>query len=281
MISREAAERILREIGCAPEGEGSLGTCPVCRSAPLNISQNGNGPHFDCADGCDGIGAFLLGVASAPGADSSEEPDVPALLTLLRKRLALPELVEIVKHGRHGNSYILHLTGGRTVSIAGVTALLSQVRFRSAYLPQVRRNLPRFKAAGWDEIVEAIEQVAQERDAVATPEDETRGWLAGHLAHATVMREVDTGSAARMFSLLGKRGSPPPFFDREGRLHVRLEPVVEYLGRFGGARVTTPELSTRLSQLGFDGRRLAARQGEEVRRARYWVSSPGFEDTLR
>jgi len=282
------ADRILHQLGCGPTTDTAAYTCPRCRTAHLTITANGAGPTLTCP-GCGELSAYLQTctklpsgrVAGVPG-DGHPFGDNVDVLQILRDRLKCPELERIVKHGRRGNSYELHLKGGRVVALGAIDVLISQAKFRAAFIPQVRRNPPRHKPVEWDDVVEMIEQLAEERDAVATIEDETIGWIAGYLGRSSVTRGIDTSNTAAMFELLDDaRGDLPPFFDCEGRLHIRLEGVVQWLGRMAGVRVSTTELSARLSALDFERVRLAKRKGDDLRRAWVSISPAGFESDLR
>jgi hypothetical protein len=276
-VGLEDALRILKEQGCGPTPEKQMYTCPRCKTAALNITQNGAGPVFQCADGCVGIDATLEAIASLAVPKGAHVDTIE----VLRGKLNLPELERIVKHGRGGSSYNLHLNDGRVITIGSIAILAAQAKFRTVFLPQVRRNPPRYKPSDWDDIVEQIEQAAEERDAVATQADETMSWIAGSLHTNKLRRNINLTSSSDMFELLGPGAAgKPPFFDQDGRLHLRLEHMLEWLGRFGGIRVTMPELSARLSELDFERTQHAARHGDVTRKARYWVSPAGIEDRL-
>jgi hypothetical protein len=271
-IGLEDALRVLREQGC---GSGPY-TCPRCKSSALAIGQNGAGPTFTCAGGCENIDAYLDAVASIAVPQGAHVDHI----AVLRDKLNLPELDKVVKHGRLGSAYDLHLSDGRIVAIGNMAIVISQAKFRTVFLPQVRRNPPRYKTDEWDKIVEHIEQAAEERDAVATQADETLSWVAGSLTMGRLRRNVNVSNSAELFELLAPgHGGKAPFFDTEGRLHLRLEHIIEWLGR-SHLRVTQMELSARLSELDFERVQHAARSGDETRKARYWVSTAGIEDRL-
>lgn len=280
-LTLEAADRALLSQGCGPTAEQGSYTCPICKpcgiASALTIHVNGDGPAFSCANGCDGVYGVLQTIASLSTPKGERVDD----LAVLRDKLRAPEIKRVIKHGRHGTAYIFELDDGRQVEFDGIGAITSQPRFRAAFLPQMRRNPPRFKTSDWDDVAELIERVAEERDSVATTEDETTGWLAGYVEQASVQRNVDIGNAAEMFTLLGaQRGQLPALIDQQGRLHVRLGELVLWLDRRGGARVTAPQLSARLSRLGFERVRHAARNGDQLRRAWYAVSPPRFVDEV-
>lgn len=276
LVPLDQALRILREQGCGPNEAGGY-ICPRCRAGALTILANGAGPEYRCAGGCDAIGGYLATVATL-AVPKGEHVD---RLEVLRGKLKLPELQRIVKHGRMGSGYDLHLADGRIVVLGSMTILQSQAKFRAAFLPQVRRSPPRYKTADWDEVVELVEQSADERDTVSTLNDETLSWIAGAIADRPLRRNIDTANAATLYELLapGANGRPA-FIDTHLRLHLRLEHLTTWLGRMNGVRVTQPELSTRLSGLDFERALHQARCGEKVRKARYWVSPPGLEDQL-
>ncbi len=269
-LTLEQALATLRIVGCAPEGGPML--CPMCRKPGLVVAPNGDGPHVECEAGCDAL--TYLGAAATQAVPRGPHVDQ---IAVLRERFALPELERIVKHGRHGESYEMHLSDGRTVDIGSIVVLTTQVQFRRAFLTQVRRNPPRYKPGEWDAITETFEQAAEEVDEVATADEETLGWIESWLPAANARRDVDIGRPETLHELLGTgRGGISAFYDTSGRLYLKLDSVVGWLNRMGGARVTVPELSTRLLGAGFTRARLAARQGEEIHRGRYWVSPGRF-----
>jgi len=275
------ADRVLHQLGCGPTPESAAYTCPRCRTAHLTITSNGAGPTFTCQDCGDQSDRLQIAADGLPNG-RSPKADYVVTVEVLRDKLKLPELERIVKHGRRGNSYELHLKGGRVVALGAIDGLISQAKFRAAFIPQVRRNPPRHKPADWDDVVEMIEQIAEERDAVVTDEDEAAGWIAGYTAQAPVLRGVDTADSEQLYDLLGAgRGRLPPFFDRDGRLHLRLEDLVQWLGRQGGVYITSTALSTRLSQLDFERKRIGARWGGDLRRAWYVISPANLESDLR
>ena len=274
-VPLETAIRILKERGCTDPY-----ICPQCerngQTSALTISQNGAEPTFTCAAGCN-VAAWLRTVTTLA---NPRGPQID-LLEQIRGDLNLPELEKIVKHGRGGSAYSMHLNDGRVVTVNGVTILANQARFRQAFLPQVRRNPKRHKAADWDNVVERIEQAAEERDAVATQGDETLSWIAGALHTGRLQRNVNIDNSAEMFNMLAPgRDGRPPFIDQHNRVYLRLEHMIEWLGRLAGIRVTQPELSSRLSELDFERKQLQARKGDQVHKGRYWVSPPGLEDKL-
>jgi hypothetical protein len=264
--------RLLAQLGCTSDDEPPR--CPLCKTAELTITANGSGPHLTCARGCGHIGAYLQTIASLPGGPKGEHVDK---LAVLRDKLALPELRRVVKHGRRGDEYELHLEDGAVVELGPVAVILTQNLFRAAFLPQVRRNPPRYKPAVWDQISELIEQAAEEIE-TATGSEETIGWLMGYLRQQTIKRGVDLGDPAELYPVL--KASHDVFADRDGCLHLRLAPFVQWLNRMAGVRVTVPALSTRLTALGFRRAQHAARQGEQTTRGRYWTSPPDLESTL-
>ena len=263
----------LRSVGCAPEGGPMI--CPRCRTSGLTLTLNGTGaPRVTCStEACDGPAylATIPNIANIGGENVDK-------LAHVREKLRLPELDRIVKHGRHGDSYRMHLSDGRVIDIGSIIVLTTQAQFQRAFLTQVRRNPPYYKPADWRAVAEAFEQAAEEVDEVATADEETAGWLEAWLPSANARRDVDVAQADTLYELLGTgRGGVPAFYDTQGRLYVKLDPIVAWLGRMGGVRVTVPELSTRLLAAGFTRARLAARQGEETHRGRYWVSPPGLD----
>lgn len=264
----------LRMVGCAPEGGPMI--CPRCREPTLTLTLNGTGgPNVSCSTpDCHGA-AYLMSAATIAVVGG---PGLVDGIAQIREKLMLPELDRIVKHGRHGESYKMHLADGRVIDIGSVTVLTTQIQFRRVFLTQVRRNPPRYKPGEWDKIAEAIEQAAEEIDEIATAQEETMGWIEAWLPAANARRDVDVSQSEKLYELLGAgRGGVAAFYDTAGRLYLKLDAITGWLNRMGHGHVSTPDLSTRLSEAGFTRARLAARQGEEVHKGRYWISPGRFD----
>lgn len=275
-LTTNDVKRLLAQLGCTGEGDAPA-HCPMCKTARLTITANGAGPHLTCSNGCDHIDAYLQTVAVMP---MPRGPHVDKL-AVLRDKLGLPELERIVKIGTQGSAYELHLHGrDEPVELGPIGNIISQPKFRAAFLPQVRRNPPvRYKADVWDQIAELIEQAAEEHG-IATEHEEMIGWLLAYLPTTALEshRGVDMAQPAMLFAQL--KSTAPAFVDMEHCLHLRLQPFIQWLGRMTGVRVTLRELSGRLSAMGFERQQHAARNGTDTRNGRYWRSPQGFEETL-
>ena len=279
-ITLEDGLTALREVGCRPTEDRAAWLCPRCRVAELTIAQNGAGPHFDCAGDCGDLGAYLATLVNGLPRGRAPKGDHVDEIEVVRDKLNLPELERIVKDGRLGDHYSFVLTDGRSVAIGPVSTLTSQAKFRNAFLPQMRRQAPRFKASDWDDVVERIEKAADERDTIATAEEEALGWIGGWVGriHAPI---VDTGDSGQVWDVLA--APAPAFRAAGGRLWIRLPDLLTWIERQTSTRITLRELSLRLARLGFtkpdDGGQLTARRGSEKRQARYWISPANFEAT--
>lgn len=272
-LTETDVDRLLQQLNCT-DTEGGPPRCPVCKTAVLTITANGDGPHLECANGCVAIASYLQTVKSLP---IPKGPHVNKV-AVLRDKLALPELAKVVKHGRLGDNYELHLADDRVVSLGSIATILQQARFRAAYLPQVRRQPPRYKPADWDQIAELIEQAAEEHE-TADQAEETAGWLVSYLRNANVKRGIDLDDSAALYALLDT--DCDVFVDTRGCLHLRLAAFTQWVTRMIGVRCTVPEVAGRLSALRFQRTRHAARRGEDTTKGRYWTSPPHVEDTLR
>lgn len=196
-----------------------------------------------------------------------------------------PGLTEIIKHGRGGASYVLHYTDGDQVELGSIAALLSQPKFKAAYLPQ-RRRMPTkhtLKDAQWVRLVEAIERASVERDTVTGDTEEVRGWLARYL-RSTKAVDLNTEDTEGLYDFL--TADAGPFTDPHGRLHIRLSDLAAWINQIGGGRITSRDLSARLSELGFEHAQPSARrpshvhktrQTPDVRKQRYYASPPNLD----
>lgn len=283
-LTLEDGLAMLRQHGCAPTDDRPTWLCPRCRTGDLNVSQNGGAPGFTCGGprGCDDVGTWLTEMLKhSQGKDRATRGPHVDHVEVLRHHLQLPELQRIVKDGRRGENYQLVLQDGRVIAIGGVAVLTNQTRFRNAVLPQLRRLPPRLKPAQWDDVAEHTEQAAEERDTIASAEEEAVEWIADWLRRSSVPT-VDLGDAEQLFDLLA---SPPrALVTPDGRLCLRLPELLRWIAQRTAERISTREMSTRLAALGFtkpsDGGQLQARRGSEIRKARYWISRPGFGDRL-
>lgn len=206
-------------------------------------------------------------------------------LDYVRDILDEPDLKEIVKHGRGGASYILHYTDESTVELGNVSILLSQAKFKAAYLPQRRRMPTRhtLKEAQWIRLIEAIERAAIERDTVTGDADEARGWISRYLRSNREIT-VNTTDSEGLYDFLTPDAGP--FRDQDGHLHIRLGDLAAWVNQVGGGRITSRELSTRLSELHFEQAQPSARRPAhvhkdnrhpDVRKQRYYRAAHDFD----
>lgn len=270
-ISVADAERALQGLGYASSDDGHW-TCPSCDGhLALHVTQNGNGAHLECAAAC--APEFIAGALHGELRRLEVEANKTTTIADIRTVLDLPELRRIVKHGRGGARYVFELANGREFEFeGGIDQMLKPAQFKARFIAGVRRGYVLPRGMKHEDLVAAVEGVAEELDTVDTTDDETRAWIAGCLEH-TPGRLVDLADSEVRWDALRCEA----FLDTNHRIHLRLTALAKYVSRQVGRRVTQPELTSRLSKLGFEGEQLAARRGKETCSRRLWVSPPGFE----
>jgi hypothetical protein len=210
----------------------------------------------------------------APSADQDHHDP----LGHLRDKLGLPALAGVVKYG-DGDADDLELADGGTVALGNARQLEDLKHLRAAVRGVTGVVIPRLKADAHDAVLGAIEAVADHRDVALRDSEETRGWIADHVAsdHGHLADVLPLGDRDQLADAL--HGESKSFAADDGRLYLRLQPLLQRVTRLYGARIRGRELSTRLGRLGFEREQLSVRvPGEPTpRKGRYWVSPPGFD----
>lgn len=128
----------------------------------------------------------------------------------------------------------------------------------------------------WSSRVAIINRAAEIVETMSEA-DETRSWLGG-LIRGDYQQQKDVGNPESLFELLANGVDREFFESTDGRLFVRLAPLLDRIDRYRLGRIKGQrELALRLSRIGFSPIQLAARQGERTAKARYWVSPEGWE----
>lgn len=192
----------------------------------------------------------------------------------LRWRLKLPVAV-VTKLGTDLDAeYDLTLDDGETIRLGTAEHVLDARRARTAIFARTGHAIARLKAAEWDQVAEAIADVAETVDTGATQDAETRAWLAA-FARAVGTR-LDEQDREQFAAALDDEWASRAIIGTE-RTYVHLPALIEWTNRQQRLRLTAAQLSARLVRLGFAKRRETVRRGDGTQaRRQLWSSPLGF-----
>jgi hypothetical protein len=197
-------------------------------------------------------------------------------LDFARRKCKLPDLVRVVKHGEgRGALYDLELQGGERIPIGRSGDVLSPRKVDEA-LGTADVVIPYWGPKEWRPIAAALFAIAEVEEGSSEAE-ETAGWLASFCRGQLGAAGIDVDRAEDLVRVLEGGEPRGAFRSADDRLYVRLEPLMRHVLMHIGSRPTRPEISARLSRLGFEKEQLAARDGERIHKARYWRSPVGFD----
>ena len=197
-------------------------------------------------------------------------------LDFARRRCKLPDLVRVVRHGEgRGALYDLELDGGERIPIGKIGDLLNPRKVDEA-LGVADVVIAYWGPKEWRPIGAALVAIAEVEEGSSEIE-ETAGWLASFCRAQLGASEIDPERAEDLVRVLEGGEPRAAFRSADDRLYVRLEPLMRHVLMHIGSRPTRPELSARLSRLGFEKAQLSARDGDTVVKGRYWRSPASFD----
>lgn len=203
-------------------------------------------------------------------------------LTYAADKLGLdthPKLRRVVKRGRREATYDLELDDGTLIPLGPIGHLKDPRRVEDA-VGDARSWMP--KLPGREKFLttaNCLLAIAELEDTGVTPEDTTRGWVAGFAA-----REI-TGDGAHDVSTSSARAEllafpPAAFRGTDGCVYVHLRSLAEHLRFLRVAGASERELGPRLQRLGFTRTLLEGPRGEDglkQGRRKYWRSPEGYD----
>lgn len=200
--------------------------------------------------------------------------DECSALDFLRWRLKLP-IASVAKLGTDLDAeYDLTLDDGETIRLGTAEHVLDARRARAAIFARTGYAVARLKAAEWDQVAEAIADLAETVDTGATQDAETRAWLAA-FARAVGTR-LDEQDREQFAAALDDDWASRAIVGAE-RIYVHLPALIEWTNRQQRLRLTAAQLSARLVRLGFAKRRETVRRGDGTQaRRQLWSSPLGF-----
>lgn len=175
------------------------------------------------------------------------------------------------------------------VELGTTTEFGSRAKFRRAVFESTGCWLPPGVAGtDWDRLTSALHAASELRDHDSSARSEALAWVAHYLESGPGLDRdtidlLDRESLARMLGAPspdkpgGRDGFRRPCFDdTDGRLHVRIESLVQHVTTFL-ARTTRVDLAAHLAALDFTNVQHSARSGDRVFKGRFWQSPPGFD----
>lgn len=213
--------------------------------------------------------------STAPRAWTDGNDDECTALDFLRRKLKLP-VASVVKLGTDADAeYDLTLDDGSTIRLGTAEHVLDARRARTAIFARTGRAVARLKAPEWDQVAEAIAQVAETVDTGATQDTETRAWLAAFTR--AIGTRIDEQDREQLAATLDDEYSSRAILGTD-RIYLHLPALAEWINRMQRLRLTPAQLSARLVRLGFAKRRETARRADGTQaRRQLWHSPLGFD----
>lgn len=206
----------------------------------------------------------------------NEDGESIEALDFARRKTQLPDLVRVVKHGEgRAALYDLELDSGERIPIGKSGDVLSPRKVDEA-LGSAGVVIPYWGPKEWRPVAQALMMIAEVEEG-SSEDEETAGWLASFARAQLSAAEIDVDRAEDLVRVIEGGEPRAAFRSADGRLYVRLEPLMRHVRMHIGSSPTRPELSARLSRLGFEKAQLSAREGDSVHKARYWCSPAGFD----
>jgi hypothetical protein len=198
-------------------------------------------------------------------------------LRFLRRKLRIPTLAGVIRHGKSDSSFDLTLEDGSAIVIGDIGNLLNwgHVQKRVA---DATNHVPSGLSKKWkSKYAEWLLQMAVVRETLSA-EDETREWI-NHLARSKGRVDLKDTDPERDALFDAVRGGDS-FFSTDGQAFIRLACLLRHVetNRLGRVKGQQRELADRLSRLQFTPKPKAARSRRNgtVRTGRYWMSPDGF-----
>lgn len=133
------------------------------------------------------------------------------------------------------------------------------------------------KGTKWEQVAQTIfDAIEVEEGFTYSEDDETRGWLERYCKGKLLRSSVNMLNAEDLFENLESQYKG--FRDKQGNVYISLDYFIRFVGGEYYTRLTLREAVERLGRLGFERKQVAARQGDEIRRKRLWLSPKGFFD---
>jgi hypothetical protein len=194
------------------------------------------------------------------------------------------DVVGVRKLGKARGAFDLVLADERAIEVGTAADLLSPRKVQAALADGAGVVIPLLTLARWRPIAQALLGLAEQVDCFCEPQDELAGWinrwikqcrervkwyrekcrLHGQPDKVTmewIVDEVRKGYAVRA---------------DDGTTYLRLEELLARISTLG-IRMSLPDLARRMRRAGWLPRQLSARVGEDVLKARAWISPPGWQ----
>jgi putative DNA primase/helicase len=223
----------------------------------------------------------LEGVAeldTSEGNDDSAKPRRDATLAYLKRVLRL-DIAHARKYGSVNAEYKLELKDGKEITFDNATELFSPSKARVCIGNATLTVIPIYSALKWAPILAKILSLVETVADDGGRDTETREWLADVFPLDPEAR-VDIDDSAKLagalrglsvnYEEIGFRGT-------NGRMYLRLSPLMRYINIHVAQRTARADITRRLSRLRFEPAQVSARDKQGVAKVRLWISPAGFD----
>lgn len=205
---------------------------------------------------------------------SLSERKQAAGMTKLHRALSSLQVKRVAK--RFGKIE-LHLDDERVINLGTAKSVLSFRDAQAAIADVTGCVIKLPPKTKWEQVAQTIFNAIEiEEGFTYSEDDETRGWLERYCKGKLLRSIVDMSNAENLFDSLETQYKG--FRDKQGNVYISLDYFIRFVGGEYYTRLTLREAVERLGRLGFERKQIAARQGDELRRKRLWVSPKGLFD---
>jgi hypothetical protein len=183
-------------------------------------------------------------------------------------------IVSVRKLGAVRGEYDLILDDGREVMLGSAADVLNHRAVQSAIADATGITIPQFGRDTWQPIGAAIIAAAEIVDCATDPNQELRAMIERYLGRG---RKLVVCSNVLDLVKVVRIGSRHPAKNEKGQIFLSIEEFHEHLVLRCSVRITQPELARRLRRARWTPQQLSARDGENVLKARVWVSPPKWD----
>jgi hypothetical protein len=191
-------------------------------------------------------------------------------LQRLQRRLKLPNLIEIRKHGGRGGTYDLVLDDGTVIDLNGTTDVLDSRKVQAAIADTTAIVIAETTRPKWAPVAQCIFTLARETDDGDTRLDALHGWLADYSRGAL---RIDLDRREDVIRVITGPQAGRAFHDMHGRLWIHSDRFAKYLRLDLTIRMTTQELGRDLRLAGYTRHQLSLREGATVHKRWFWHST--------
>jgi hypothetical protein len=212
---------------------------------------------------------------------SDENGEPIEALSLARKRLKLPRLRRVVKHGDSNALYDLELEDGTRIPLGTSADLMNPRKVDAAIADSTGVAIPYYGAPKFRTVAGALLAIVEVENTGSPEAEETCDWIGSLLVmggQLVAMSPAGEGDGLQLADVVAEPEDFPCFRGDDRRLYLRLDAFhLHVRSRIGQRAITRRDLAARIARIGFTKHQPSVREAGRTLKARYWRSEPGFD----